>query len=256
LNSSTNRTLQTLGVMWIIPRCRSILQGQSGSLPRVQSECIACRFGFELFAQLADEDAQVLRLMGRLRSPDGGEQGAMGHDLAGVTRKVDEQFELLGVRWMGLPLTVMMWAVASTMKSPASMAAVARSGARRRWRGPGQQLLIPMAWSRNRRRRRQRLRLWSAHGRGPRAPGWRGGAGANGAGDFNAGESRHHEIGDDEVGRPIAEDLQTFFGVVGGAHVVACAESAARSTRVICGSSSITRILPGMYVLLSWPLPS
>src|ERR1017187_4554174 len=29
-----------------------------------------------------------------------------------------------------------------------------------------------------------------------------------------------------------------------------CAESAARSTRVICVSSSITRILPGMKVLL------
>ncbi len=29
-----------------------------------------------------------------------------------------------------------------------------------------------------------------------------------------------------------------------------CADNAARSTRVICGSSSMTRILPGMFVLL------
>src|ERR1035438_3131524 len=53
-------------------------------------------FGIEFLAQLADKDAQVLRLVSRLRSPDGGEQGAMGHDLSRVAGQVEQQVELLG----------------------------------------------------------------------------------------------------------------------------------------------------------------
>src|ERR1039458_7399488 len=53
-------------------------------------------FGLELLAQLADKDAQILRLVGRLRSPNRGEQRAMGHDLSRVAGQVEEQVEFLG----------------------------------------------------------------------------------------------------------------------------------------------------------------
>src|ERR1019366_5082225 len=47
-----------------------------------------------------------------------------------------------------------------------------------------------------------------------------------GAGDLDARHTRHHEVGHDEVRRPFAKDLETFFGVVGGAKIVAlCGKS-------------------------------
>ena len=59
-------------------------------------------FGFEFFAELSYEDAEILGLMGGLSSPDGGEQGAMGHDLAGMAGEVKEQIEFLGGEVEGL----------------------------------------------------------------------------------------------------------------------------------------------------------
>ena len=49
----------------------------------------------------------------------------------------------------------------------------------------------------------------------------RGAAGADGAADLHAAHARHHQVGNHQVRRPIAEELQAFFGIVGGAHVVA-----------------------------------
>ncbi len=51
-------------------------------------------------------------------------------------------------------------------------------------------------------------------------------------------------------GRPFAEDEQALFWIVGGAHVESLRGERSAQTRVICGSSSITRILPGMFLLL------
>jgi hypothetical protein len=52
--------------------------------------------------------------------------------------------------------------------------------------------------------------------------------GADGAADFDAAHFGHHEVGDDEVGNPVVEDAQAFFGVIGGAHVEAlCGECGA-----------------------------
>jgi len=44
---------------------------------------------------------------------------------------------------------------------------------------------------------------------------------ADGAGDFNARHSRHHQVGHYQVGGPLLVDQQTLLGIVGGAHVVA-----------------------------------
>ena len=59
-------------------------------------DVLAAGFGFELFAELADEDAQILGLMRGLGTPYGGEQGAVGDDLAGVTREMKQEFKLFG----------------------------------------------------------------------------------------------------------------------------------------------------------------
>ena len=55
-----------------------------------------CDLPFELAAKLTDKDAQILRLMRRLGSPYGRQQGAMGEGLAGMPRQVEEQLELRG----------------------------------------------------------------------------------------------------------------------------------------------------------------
>src|ERR1035437_4637988 len=54
---------------------------------------LAC-LSFELFPQLSHEDAQVFRLVGGLRSPNRGKQGAMGNDLARMAGQVEQQVKL------------------------------------------------------------------------------------------------------------------------------------------------------------------
>jgi hypothetical protein len=44
---------------------------------------------------------------------------------------------------------------------------------------------------------------------------------ADGAAEVDTGYARHHEVSDDEVGVPLLEKAEGFFGIVGGAHVVA-----------------------------------
>src|SRR5271167_437000 len=51
-------------------------------------------FGFEFAAKLADEDAQILRLVRRLASPYRRQQGAMGKGLARIACHVEQQIEL------------------------------------------------------------------------------------------------------------------------------------------------------------------
>ena len=51
--------------------------------------------GFDLGAQLADEDAQILRVVGMGRPPDGGENLAMGDDPPGVAHQHFEQLVFL-----------------------------------------------------------------------------------------------------------------------------------------------------------------
>ena len=64
--------------------------------PWLGLDVLAAGFAFELLAQLAHEDAQILRLMRRLRAPHRGEQRAMRHHLAGVAGQVQQQIEFLG----------------------------------------------------------------------------------------------------------------------------------------------------------------
>ena len=67
-------------------------------------DVLSSGFRFELFAQLSYEYAQILGLVRGLRSPDGGEQYAVGHDLACIARQIEQQVELLGRKVDGLSL--------------------------------------------------------------------------------------------------------------------------------------------------------
>lgn len=49
----------------------------------------------------------------------------------------------------------------------------------------------------------------------------RDGASTDGTAEFDSGHLGHHEVGDDQVGGPVAEELKTLFGIVGRAHIVA-----------------------------------
>jgi hypothetical protein len=53
-------------------------------------------FSLELLAELSDEDAEILRLVGGLRTPDRCEQGAVGNHLPGMAREMEEQVKFLG----------------------------------------------------------------------------------------------------------------------------------------------------------------
>ncbi len=90
-------------------------------------------FGLELLAKLADKDAEILRLVCRLRAPDGGEQGAMRHDLAGVAREVEQKIEFLGRQVNGLACDLDAVGGGVDDKVAGLDGGSVRSGARRRW---------------------------------------------------------------------------------------------------------------------------
>ena len=54
------------------------------------------RGALQFFAQLPDKDAEIFRLLRRLRSPDRREQSTMGEHFAGVAREEQQQIEFLG----------------------------------------------------------------------------------------------------------------------------------------------------------------
>ena len=63
--------------------------------PRLSLDVLLAGLGLKLLSQLADKDAQILRLVGRLRSPYSGKQGAVGHHLSRVAGQVKQQIEFL-----------------------------------------------------------------------------------------------------------------------------------------------------------------
>ena len=65
-----------------MPGSVRMICGSSGSL-------------FDLLAQLADIDAQILRVLGVRRPPDGGQDLLVRQDLAGMAGKEREQLEFL-----------------------------------------------------------------------------------------------------------------------------------------------------------------
>ncbi len=177
----------------------------------------------EFFAQLANEDAEILGLLCGLSAPDGGEQGAVGEDFAGVAGEEKKQVEFLGCEMNGTAgdgdgvgtgidekVANFNGAIAGTLGRTAKMGAHA-----------GEELLNA-----------ERLGdvvvgagieglhfgvLLIAHGEDEDGC---AGFAANRAGEINAGHAGHHQVGDDEVGVPFFKETEGFLGIVGGADVV------------------------------------
>lgn len=72
--------------------------------PRLGLDVLFTRFALKFFAQLPDKDAQILRLVGRLRTPHRGQQRTVRHHPACVAREVQQQVEFLGRKVDGLAL--------------------------------------------------------------------------------------------------------------------------------------------------------
>ena len=76
--------------------------------PGLGLDVLLAGFGFEFFAQLADKDAQIFGLVGRLCSPDTAVSRARWVMTFPAWRaRWRSRSNSLGVRWMGLPETVM-----------------------------------------------------------------------------------------------------------------------------------------------------
>ena len=182
------------------------------------------RVALEFFAELADEDAEVFRLLGGLCAPDRGEKNAVSEDLAGVAREEQEQVEFFGGEVHGAAgdadgvrggiddkIADLDGAVAGALGSAAEMSTdagkefldveglgdvVVGSGIE------GFDLGVFL------------IADGEDDDRGTILA-------ANGAAEIDAGHAGHHEVGDDEVRIPFLEEAHGFFGIVHGAHVVA-----------------------------------
>ena len=64
--------------------------------PGFVADVLGLGAGFDLFAELGDEDAEVLGLVFAGGSPDSLEEVFVGEDAAGVAREEDEEIEFLG----------------------------------------------------------------------------------------------------------------------------------------------------------------
>jgi len=179
-------------------------------------------FGFEFFAELSDEDAEVFGLVYGVSAPDGGEQGAMGDDLAVVAGQVGDELEFFGGEVDGASLDGdgvgdgVDEEVSGLNGAGGALRGAAEVGA-----DAGEEFVV-------------------AEGLGDVVVGASvegfdlgalvvadgeyedggGGGGADGAADVDAGHGGHHEVGDDEVRRPFAVEQEAFFGVVCGADAV------------------------------------
>lgn len=193
------------------------------SNPGLRLDVLAAGFTFELFAELSDEDAEVLRLVGGLASPDGGQERAMGDDLAGVASEMEQEVEFFRGEVNGLTLhrngmgghiddeVARFDGGGGAFRRAAEVGAHAghefldAEGLGHVVVGAGVEGFDLGA-------------LVIAYGehddRG-------GGLSTDSAAYLDAAHTRHHEIGDDEVRGPFAEDVNALFGVVGYAHVEA-----------------------------------
>ncbi len=189
--------------------------------PRFGLYVLAAGFVFQFFAELSDEDAEVFGLMRGLSAPDGSEQGAVRHDLARMPGEVEHQVELFGREVNRLALHgdsvrgCIHDEVAGLDGGGGAFGCTAKMGAH-----AGQQFLnaeglgdvVIGAGV-------EGLNLGSFVVTNRKHEYRRRSHGAYGAADFNAAHAGHHQVGDDEVGCPLAEDDEAFFGIVGGAHI-------------------------------------
>lgn len=189
--------------------------------PRLGLDVLFSSLSFELFAELTNKDAEILWLVGRLRSPDRGEQGAMRHDLPGIAGQVKEEVELLWSEVDGFPqdgdgvpdgihhkVAVLNGSGGALGRSPEMSAHAGQKLLYSEWFGDiivgtgveGFNLgAFVVADGEDQHRTR--------------------GLGADGAANFNTADTGHHQVCDDEVWGPIFEEKQTFFGIICGSYI-------------------------------------
>ena len=192
--------------------------------PWVSLDVFPGRVALEFFAELADEDAEVFRLLGGLRAPHVGEQDAVGEDLARIAREEEQQVEFLGCEVHGTAgdgngvragvdeeIADFNGGIAGPLGSAAKMSAHTREELLNA-EGLGDVIVSAGV---------ECLYFGVfliAHGEDED-----GGVrfAADGAAEVNACHTGHHKVGDDEVGVPLLEEAESFFGIVGGADIVA-----------------------------------
>jgi len=200
------------------------------SHPGLGLNVLASCFVFEFLAQLSDEYAKVLGLMRGLGSPHSCEQGAVGHDLAGVARKVNKQVEFLGRQAQGLALHGdRMGGLIHDEIACFNRRRGAFGGATHVSADASKELLdteglgdvVIGACI-------ERLHLGSFVVADGENQNGRGGDSADGAANIDTGHAGHHEVSDDKIGSPLAKEANAFLWFVGGAHVEAlCGERGA-----------------------------
>lgn len=182
------------------------------------------RVALEFFAELSDKDAEVFGLLGGLRAPDGGEQGAMGEDLAGVAGEEEQEVKFLGGEVDGAAAygDRMRGGIDEEVADFDGRIAGALGGAAQMGADAGKEFLDAEGFG-------DVVVGAGIEGfdfgvlliaNGENEDGGAAGA-ADGAAEVDAGHAGHHEVGDDEVGMPFLEETEGLFGVIRGAHVVA-----------------------------------
>ena len=75
----------------------SLAQGEKPVAdPRLGADVFGLRrIFFDLFAELADKNAQVFGLLGKIAAPDRGQDRAVGDDLAAIAEEKDKQVKFL-----------------------------------------------------------------------------------------------------------------------------------------------------------------
>ena len=80
----------------LLPFVVEALGDKAVANPWLGLDILLAGFGFEFLTKLANKDAEILGLVGRLRSPDSGKQGAMSDHFARMARQVKKKLKFLG----------------------------------------------------------------------------------------------------------------------------------------------------------------
>lgn len=82
--------------IWLILSLVDSFRNEAVADPGFGLYVLLASFSLEFLAELPNEDAEILRLVGRLGAPNGSEQSAVSYDLSGMAGEMQQQIELLG----------------------------------------------------------------------------------------------------------------------------------------------------------------
>jgi hypothetical protein len=168
---------------------------------------LAC-LGFELFAQLSYEHAEIFGLMRGLCSPDAGQERSMGNDPPGVSREMNQQLKFLRreVQWFSNDLDAVRHGVNDEVtRADYRFGSLRRAPQMRTHSGEefldAERLCDVIVGAGIERLNLRTLVIANRQDQDRRER-----RGTNGPADFNPAQSGHHEVGDDEVRLPLGEE--------------------------------------------------